>query len=558
MATPETIFINSSPFIRENGSMRKCSILLSCAVLALMFFDNCTSRVGSDARSAAVLNIGNYAEPQDLDPHIITGVTELNIIASLLEGLVSEDPQDLHPVPGVARSWEASSDGMSYTFHLRADARWSNGDPVTSRDFAWSFRRILMPGLGAEYAYMLYPIKGAEEFNKGKTSDTASLGVQTPDDTTLTIALARPTPYFLSLLNHNAWFPVHRPTVEKFGKIDARGTPWTKQGNFVGNGPFALKTWEINKVITVGKSSTYWDRDRVKLDAINFYPVDNMITEERMFQTGQLDITHGLPPAKIDYYRQNHPELLHIDPYLATYFYLFNVARPPLNDQRVRRALAMTIDRESIVKNVTKGGQNPAYAVTPPNTAGYTAQPGFSMDVAAAKKLLAEAGYPDGKGFPQLEVLYNTSETHQLIAQAIQEMWKQNLNIQVSLVNQEWRVYQESQTRRDYAISRFGWTGDYNDPNTFLDMWTTGNGNNRAGWSNATYDSLIAAASLTFDKDRRYACFQEAEKILLTELPVVPIYFYTNVTLRSRKVKGWNPTILDHHPYKYVWIEKKS
>ena len=502
-----------------------------------------------------VLNLGNYAEPQDLDPHIITGVTELNIISALLEGLVDDDPRDLHPVPGVAQRWDISADGLTYAFHLRPDAKWSNGDRMTSRDFSWSFRRMLSPGLGAEYAYMLYPMKGAEDFNKGRSTDTASLGMQTPDDSTLVIILGKPTPYFLSLLSHNAWMPVHRATIEKFGTMDQRGTAWTKQGNFVGNGPFILKTWRVNTVVSVVKSPTYWDRATVKLDEINFYPYESVQTEERAFRSGQLNVTYSVPLNLIDFYKKEHPDRIHIDPYLATYFYRFNTTRRPFDDVRVRRALAMAVDRPAITKDILKGGQLPAYYFTPPGTAGYTARCPFAADIAAAQKLLAEAGYPGGRGFPEIELLFNTSDQHLVIAQAVQEMWKNNLGIAVRLVNQEWKVYLETQKELAYGVCRSGWTGDYNDPNTFLDMWVTGGGNNQTGWSNAVYDSLIRQASMTADAAQRFECFQQAEAVLMREMPIMPIYFYTSLSLRDPRVKGFWPTILNKHPYKYIYIE---
>jgi oligopeptide transport system substrate-binding protein len=502
-----------------------------------------------------VLLKGNGGEPQELDPHIVTGVSEYHILMSLFEGLVTEDPHDLHPVPGVAESWDVSADGKMYTFHLRKNAKWSNGDPVTAHDFLESFKRILTPSLAAEYSYMHFVVKNAEAYNEGKITDFNQVGYKAPDDYTLQVILENSTPYFLSLLLHNSWYPVHLPTIRKYGDPYQRGSKWTRAGRFVGNGAFVLTKWKVNDIIVVKKSPTYWDRDHVGLNEIHFLPIESDETEEHAFRAGQLHITETLPLTKIDFYKKNYPDLLHSEPYLGTYFYRLNVTRPPLNDKRVRRALALTIDRESLVENVLRGGQLPAYSLTPPGTAGYTCSTQIHGDIAEAKRLLAEAGYPDGKNFPPIELLYNTLESHRIIAESIQQMWKKNLGIEVQLVNEEWKVYLDSQRTLNYQVCRASWIGDYADPNSFLDMWLTNGGNNETGWSNPEYDRLIAEAARTTDPQQRLAVFQKAEAILLDELPMIPIYFYTHVNASRPEVKGWYPTILDNHPYKYVYLE---
>ncbi len=499
-----------------------------------------------------ILFKGNGTEPAGIDPHVVTGVTEHNILTALFEGLVSENPIDLHPEPGVAKSWEISEDGRTYTFHLRENARWSNGDPVRAQDFVYSFRRILSPGLGAEYAYMLYPLRNGKAFNTGKIDDFSEVGVKTEGDLTLIIELENPTPYFLELLNHASWWPVHPPTIEKFGRIDQRGTPWTRPGNIVTNGAFTLKDWKINQHLVVEKNPLYWDAQEVELNEIHFLPIDSIDAEERAFRTGHIHLTETIPLHRIDYYRENRPELIRFDPYLGTYYYRINTNVSPLGDKRVRLALAMTINREEITRYVLKGGQNPAYHYTPPDTNGYTALSRFEYDVERARELLAEAGFPGGRGFPELELLYNTSEAHRSIAVAIQQMWNEALNIKVKLLNEEWKVYLASVTNGDFQISRAGWIGDYNDPNTFLDMWLTGGGNNMTGWSNSEYDRFIELAGRAIDARERFEYFQQAEAILMDEMPVIPIYFYVSNLLIHPSVKGWHPTILDHHPYKFV------
>jgi len=502
------------------------------------------------------LYVGNQVEPQDLDPHIITGVQESRIVSALLEGLVTPDPKDLHPIPGAAQRWVVSDDGLVYTFYLRGNGVWSNGDPLTAQDFVFSFKRILSPRLGSEYSYMLYCIKNAERYNRGEIKDFSRVGVRAADDTTLIITLEKPVPYFLSLIMHSSWYPVHPPTILKFGAIDDRGTRWTRPGNFVGNGPFVLSKWILNTVIDVRKNPRYWDAGTVQLARILFYPIDNSLTEERAFRTGQLHVTTNVPVSKIAWYRIHEPGQLHIDPYLATYFYLININRPPFTDVRVRRALSMAIDRESIVKNVLKGGQLPAYTFTPPETQGYTCRSSIQFNPDSARKLLEEAGYSPSHPFPSCKLLYNTSEMHHTLAQAIQEMWRKNLHVLITLDNQEWKVYLAATHSQDYDIARMGWTGDYNDPNTFLNMWVTGGGNNRTGWSNASYDSLIIRASTECDQRNRYAYFQQAERLLLDQMPIIPVYIYTNLSLMNPAVKGWYPNILGVHPFKFVYLEK--
>lgn len=502
------------------------------------------------------LHIGNGTEPKDIDPHIVTGVTEHNIISALLEGLVSEHPKTLEPLPGTAESWEISDNGKIYTFNLRSNARWSNGDPVTAEDFVWSWKRILTPSLGAEYAYQLFTIKNAKAFHNGDISDFKQVGIKAINPYTLQVELNYPTPYFLSLLTHYSTFPVHKPTILTYGKIDDRGTHWTRPGNFVGNGPFTLTEWRLNYRISVEKNPHYWDANIVQLQNIRFYPIDNTHTEERMFRTDVLHVANSIPADKISMYQQQYANRITVNPYLGTYYYRFNVNSGPLKDPRVRQALSKSIDRNIIVDAITKGSQLPAYTFTPPNTKGYTSSTSIKMDIDIAKKLLAEAGYPDGENFPMLELLYNTSDGHRRIAVAIQQMWKTALNIDITLLNQDWKVYLSRVQSQDYDIARAGWIGDYPDPNTFLDMFVTDGGNNQTGWSNPRYDELITLASTQKSQSERYTSFQQAEAILLTESPIIPIYTYTRVQLKHPDVKGWWPNILDHHPYKYVSLKR--
>ncbi len=502
-----------------------------------------------------ILHLGNGSEPSDVDPHTTTGMPEYHIQMAIFEGLVSKDPQSLEVIPATAESWTVSEDGLTYTFKIRENARWSNGDKLTAHDFVYSWKRALMPALGNQYAYSVYVIKNAEKFNKSKIDNFDEVGVKALDEQTLAINLENHTPYFLKLLDHHSMFPVHQPTIEKFGNIDSRGTPWTRAENFVGNGAFFIKEWTPNKILSTAKNPHYWDSHNVALNEVHFHPVESIITEERMFRSGQLHITNDVPPEKVEKYSSETPNNLSISPYFGTYFYRINTTSEHLNDVRIRKALSYAINREMITKYVTKTGETPAYNLTPPNTLNFTAKAKQQYDPVTARKLLSEAGFPEGKGFPKLEILYNTYEGHKKIALAIQQMWKQELNIDIELHNQEWKVYLDSERTMNYQVARSSWIGDYLDPNTFLDMFVTDGGNNKTGWSNARYDQLIQLASEADSNEKRYSYFQEAEKILAEEVPIIPIYTYTSRSLINESVRGFESNILDYHPYKYLSLE---
>ena len=506
-----------------------------------------------------ILYWGNGTEPASLDPHIATGVPEHHIMSSVMEGLVLKDRKSLEPRPGVAESWTISDDGRIYTFKLRDDARWSNGDPHIANDYVWSWWRALQPALGNQYAYMLFPIKNAKRYYDRETEDFGDVGVKALDQRTLQVTLTNPTPYFLQLLDHYSLFPVHQATIEKFGNADQRGTRWSYEGNLVSNGPFKLDEWKINRHITVTRNLHYWDNDNVALNGIVFKPVENTVTEERMFRAGQLHVTSNVPADKISTYRKSNSTELKIAPYLGTYFYRLNIKTPQLQDRRVRRALGMAIDREKLVENITKGGQISAYTMTPPGTMGYYPTSTLAFDPEGAKNLLSEAGYPNGEGFPAIEILYNTNEGHRKIAVALQEMWKDYLNVDIKLLNQEWKVYLATESAGDYQISRGGWIGDYVDPNNFLDMFLCGGGNNRTGWCNEEYDRLILeVAPSQSSHEERLAVFQQAETMLLDDMPIIPVYTYTSVKLVDSSVENLDGNILNQAMYKDIYLSPRQ
>ena len=495
-----------------------------------------------------VFRVNNLAEPESLDPGIVTGVPEHRIISNLFEGLATNDPKDLSPQPGMARSWTISKDGLVYTFTLR-DATWTDGKKVTAHDFVYAWERVLNPKTGAKYAQQLFYLRNGEEYNKGKLTDFSQVGVKALDDKTLQATLRAPTPYFLFLTTFYTLYPVPKAAVE------AHGTDWVKPGKIVSNGPFKLASWVPQRELVLEKNPAHWDAATVKLQKAVFIPIDDMNTAYKQFLAGDSDWLTSVPPTQIDAAKQK-PEY-YVTPYLGTYYFRFNVTKPPTSDVRVRKALSMAVDRESLTRFVTKAGEIPTSSFVPVNMPGYEGIRGLPYDPAGAKKLLVEAGYPDGKGFPKTELLYNTSELHKAVTQAVQQMWKESLGIQVELANVEWKVYLNKQAQLDFQVSRAGWIGDYVDPNTFLDMWITGGGNNQTGWSTKGYDDLIARAGRTLDPKERMKLFQEAEKMLIAdEVPIMPLYTYVNKGMLSRKVKGWSPNILAQHPLKYISIER--
>lgn len=537
---------------------RKFLNLFGLAVLAFALAGCGTRERAVDVAIANdTLLIGNGSEPKSLDPHLVTGVPENRLIQGLIEGLIAFHPtDDLLPEPGVAESWEHNDDFTEWTFKLRDDAKWSNGDPVTAGDFVYSWQRILSPVLGSEYAEMLYVLKGGEAFHKGETTDFSTVGVKAPDDRTLNVSLAGSTPYFLNMLKHYSFYPVNPQVVEKFGGMLDRNSRWSTLENYVGNGPFVLKEWKTNQVIRMTKSPTYWDADRVKLKQIDFFPIDNVASEETAYRGGQLHMTSTVSPDKIPMFQEKFADQLRIDPYLGSYFFRINVTRKPFDNPLVRRALNLALDRQLLVDRVTKGGQAPATGFVPPGMSTYEASTAVGLDVKEARRLLAVAGYPGGKGFPKTEILINTSESHRKVAEATQAMWRKNLGINVGIYNQEWKVYLDSQSNLDFDLVRAGWIADYAYPMTFLSIFTAGNGNNDTGWANPQYDALIQRAQDAESEESRIALMHQAEAILMDELPIVPIYWYTRVYLKDPRVKGWDPVALDNHPYKYVYFDK--
>lgn len=540
-------FMNATPYPRF--------YTLTALLLLSFLLSGCFSNL---AQEANVLQVGNGAEVQELDPHIVSGVTEHRVLSALFEGLVDCDATTLEPVPAAAKEWKVSDDGLFYRFVLREEARWSNGDPVTAQDFVYGWQRILSPALASEYAYMLYCLENARDFNEGRISDFSEVGVKAEDRLTLVVTLERPTPYFLSMQNHFAWYPVHRATIEKHGRMDERGTQWTRPGEMVSNGPFQLLSWLPNELLSVRKNPLYWDEASVQLAGIDYHPIDNLQTEDRAFRSGLIQITSTIPLQRVESYRKKNPDVLHLLPYYGSYFYRINVTRPPFDEPAVRKAFALSLDREELVNNVLKGGEQAAFSYVPPGAGEYRCSHPLSFDVEEARRLLASAGYPDGKGFPKVDILYNTSESHRIVAETIQRMWRENLGVEVRLLNQDWKVYLSALNTLDYDLARSAWIGDVADPVNFLECFQTDVGNNRTGWSSEAYDRLLEEAHGSADEDKRIALLEEAESILLEECPVIPIYFYTWKFLKAPELQGIAPNILGYIRWKELSLSGKE
>jgi oligopeptide transport system substrate-binding protein len=641
----------------------------------------------STLEAPAELRIANGTEPKTLDPGIMTGQPEHVLADALFEGLTRFDGATLKQVPGVSSSWELSPDGTRYTFHLRPDARWSDGHPVTANDFVYSWKRLLEPKVGAEYAYMLFPVELAEAYNtfaahaaslgdkilpalgalaksapvdagawqafvrdqhvneplralndaaldelagrrggsvsaselaafaRGLEQGRARLlaenakarahfgvdrGVTAPDANTLVVTLRAPTPYFLQVLSHSSTMPVPRWALE------AHGDSWFLPENMVNNGPFRLVSWVVNDHIRLEKNPSYWGKDAVRLERVDMLSNENTMTNVNLYLTGALDVVpHSYYPQELAPELRKRSDFSQ-SPTLVVYFYRLNVTKKPLDDKRVRKALNLALDRESITKDVLGLGQKPAYTLVPPGIPGYT-PPGSASgrNVAEARRLLAEAGFPGGKGFPKLGLLYNTNEDHKRIAEVVTDQWRRALGIDVRAYNQEWQSYLGTTRALKYDIARAGWVADYVDPNTFLDMFVTNGPNNQTGWSSPLYDRLVQLAgdvSLLrgepeplFAKLRepeavrallravdtgtpaerehareelRFRLLREAEAILVDdEYPIVPVYFYTIGMLARPGVHGMSMQLTlgdgtvaqnleDRHPLRDVWVDR--
>ncbi len=530
------------------------AVAIAMVLAVSVLLTGCGSKQPDASAKVMKTSFNAGAEPKTLDPAISTGVPESHIQTALFEGLTRKGEGE-KVMPGIAESWTTSPDGKVVTFKLR-DAKWSNGDAITAEDFKYSWLRALAPATASEYSYQLYYIKGAEDYNSDKGTADA-VGIKVVDPKTLEVTLAAPTPYFVALTAFHTLYPVNKKAVEA-------SKEWSlKAETFVSNGPFKMQEWKHNDQVIVVKNDNYWDAKNVKISEVTFKLLEDNKAALTAFESGQIDGTENIPTEDIN--RLQASKVLKIDPYIGTYYYRFNVTKKPFDDVKVRKALTMAIDRQMLIDKVVKGGQKPALAFTPPGMVDVEAGKDFRTvggnyfkeDIAAAKALLAEAGYPDGKNWPaDVTILYNTSSNHKLIAEAIQNMWKTNLGIDIQLRNEEWAVYLESQKTLNYNISRAGWIGDYADAMTFMDMFVTGGGNNQTGWSNAEYDKQIKeVANKSGDQKVRIPAMHAAEKALMDEMPILPIYYYTLPYVMKDNIKGVFRSSLGPIDYKLATVE---
>ena len=561
----------------KSSKLKKLCAVLMAATLSTTLFFGCGSTssnegnntnseskttTNKDTKQELVFNLG--ADPETIDPTINTASEASTVILNAFECLMTLDEND-NAVEGAAESVEVSEDGLVYTIKLRKDGKWSDGEPVVADNFKYSWIRALTKENAAEYAYQLFYIKNAEKYYNGELS-ADEVGIKVIDDYTLEVTLEAPTTYFKQLLA----FPTYAPLREDIVSADPDG--WaTKPETYVTNGAFKLVQWDMKDQLVFEKNENYWNKDSIKLDKLTFKLVTDETTAYSELQAGNFDVVNSVPPNEIEPGKE--AGLVHVSPKLGTYYFGINVGKQDnmsddvkevLSNKLVRQAINLAIDRQEIIDNVGKAEQVPAYSFVPQ---GITDENGNEFaskeyydpsdmegNIAKAKELLKEAGYENGEGIPTIELMYNSEGQHKDICQIIQQNWAE-IGVNVELTNQEWAVFLNTRQQGDYEIARHGWVGDYIDPMTFLDLWTTDGGNNDAGFSNARYDELIAAAKVETDSDKRNELLRQAEDILMDEMPILPIYYYTTVTAANENVKDVHISTLGKIYFKYAYKE---
>lgn len=533
---------------------------LVCGCLALVaagcrpadsrFFGTTSPRHGTDE-----LWINNAGEPEWLDPNKCADGNGGEILWNTFAGLVQADPATLEPLPEIATHWDVSPDGRTYTFHLRP-SHWSDGTPLTAHDFVFSFRRLVDPATASKYATNGHIFRGGAAISGGD-APPESLAVRAIDDLTLEVTLENPIPYFLHFLTFYSFMPIPRHLLEELAARGIDEELWTRPEHVVCNGPYRMTEWRFRQRMVFEKNPRYWDAEHVRLERVRLAMVESATTALTMYAAGEFDwpgSNTALPAEFMDELARYDD--FHRHPYLAVYFYWINTQAPPLDDPLVRRALSLAIDREALVTHVARGGQIPSAALVPDGLAGYEGIPLPLFDPAAARDLLRQAGYERPEDLPPVTLMYNTSEGHKQVAEAIQQMWKKELGIRVELENQEWKVFLANAEQMNFQICRMGWTGDYADPFTFLELLSSDCGNNHSAWVNPEYDALLREANRTSDPSLRLARLREAEALMLEAQPLIPLYVYTRSQLIKPYVRGIEGNHQDRHPWKHIWIDE--
>lgn len=512
---------------------------LFAVLLGLLFFGPKSEKNTDNTFRMTLSN-----EPPTLDWNLATDSVSFAVLINLMEGLTEYDDA-LNPKPAVARSWDVSEDGLTYTFHLRKDVLWSDGVPVTAHDFEYSWKRLLKPETAAEYAYFLYDIEGAFDFNTGKNPDPASVGVHAADDSTLVVRLNKPIVFFPSITTFMVTYPMREDIVSKHGDL------WTEPGRMVTNGPFTLDRWHHEYKLTLGRNPKFYGTPPA-LEKVELYVVNERTTALTLFETGDIEITE-LPPEAIAPYKKK-PEY-RTAPLLRGYYYGFNIYQPPFSDPLVRRAFSLAIDRAEF-PIILKGGEIPAAYWIPPGMPYHNPDIGLSFDPERARNLLAEAGFPDGKGFPSVTAVFNTGPVHRLVAENLQAQWKRNLGVKVELDNQEWKVYLSRLQSDTPALFRLGWGADYPDPDNFMNLFTSTSGNNRSKWKNSEFDLLIQSAAAEPDPEKRQKAYNRSQKILLEEeAAIIPLFVAVQNWAVSPRVKGLKLNPLEMLFLKHIRLE---
>jgi oligopeptide transport system substrate-binding protein len=529
-------------------------IPLALTAIALAGCARHETRVEAGNRDG-VLHWGNGSDPQSLDPAVAAAAVESTILSSLFEGLINISIDGKTILPGVAERWDISDDKLVYTFHLRSDARWSDGSPVTADDFEYAFKRVADPAIGAQLVDIGYAIAGVRDRSSGLNPSPDSVGARALDPHTFELRLAHPAPYILYVLGQNPWLPVPRAVVERFGGTHDRGSPWSNPGNMVCNGAYVLKSWQQNANITVTKNPYYWDKAHVRVNEVRFYPTDSPETEELGFRSGQFHITFRVPLSKIAGYKSETAGLLQVSPQLATWFLVFNTKRAPFDSPKVRRAFALSVNRDVLVPRVLHGTGTPAHSMARPGMGGIIPPDVSDYDPDLARSLLAEAGYPGGAGFPRLEFNVRSSGTDAVLGEALQQVWQKELGVQVDVVQSEPKVVISSLYAHDFQFALSGWFAGIDSPEFVLTLAHGDSPADMASWKDPEFDRAFTTAENTRSRDVYVEAMHTMERRIHDDAPYSPIYFFNQCQLKQPSLHGWQGNLLQQVDWRALSLD---